>query len=218
MPTMYVAQQQFEIQRVDYAAPEASGRIGGVQAGFPLWSMVSTLGRMPVANSDEWRAFFSSMRGQTRRFIGFPLDRVLPKSYLDAGLPGGFAGDASSWSETINSDGDSLLTLNGLPASFILSQGDYIDFRYTATETAVAGLPWRALVRVVVGATASGGGVATVTVEPPVPTAVPGSAVAHVDNPGCVMAMVLDQSNLGPVDRLYSIDGGQIMAIQDIRE
>lgn len=218
MPDMYVAMEHFEIQRVDYSAPEASGRIGGVQAGFPLWSGIWTLGAMPVDNSDEWRAFISGLRGQTRRFIGRPISRPLPKAYMDDGLPGVFTGAASSWSESINSDGDSELTLNGLPASFVLSQGDYIDFRYAATEDSVSGLDWRALVRVVEGATANGSGTVTVTVEPPVPSAVPSDAVAHVDEPGCIMALVLDQTSVGPVDRLYSIREGQITGIQDIRE
>lgn len=217
MPDMYVGQQQFELQRVDYMAPEASGRIGGVQAGFPLWSAVWTLGRMPADNSDEWRAFLSGQRGQTRRFIGFPLERPLPKAYMDTGLPGGFSGAASDWSSTINADGDCELTLEGLSAAFVLGQGDYIDFRWTASEDAIVGLPWRALVRVVEGATADGSGDVTVIVEPPVPTAVPDTAVAHLDNPGCTMAIVLDQTELGPVDRLYSIQGGQITAIQDLR-
>lgn len=217
MPTSYVGQQQFELQRVDYMAPEASGRIGGVQAGFPLWLAVYTLGRMPIENSDEWRAFLSGQRGQTRRFVGFPLERTLPREYMDTGLPGGFSGAASSWSSSINADGDCELTLNGLPGGFVISPGDYIDFRYDATEDSIAGLPWRALVRSTETGTASGGGVATFVVEPPVPTAVPGSAVAHLDNPGCTMAIVLDDTNLGPVDRLYSIQGGQITAIQDLR-
>lgn len=217
MPTVGVAMQTFELQRVDYTAPEASGRIGGVQAGFPLWSATYTLTRMEIETSDEWRAWLTGMRGQTRRMIGFPLDRPLPRAYMDTGLPGVFTGAAASWSSTINADGDCELTLNGLPASFQISTGDYIDFRYDATEDAIADLPWRALVRSQESVTASGGGVATFIVEPPIPTAVPSDAVAHLDNPGCVMVVILDQTSLGPVDRLYSIDGGQITAVQDLR-
>jgi hypothetical protein len=217
MPDMYVAMEAFEIQRNDFAAPEASGRIGGVQSGFPLWSCVWTLSRMPQDNSDEWRAWVSGMRGQTRRFIGRPISRPLPKAYMESGLPGGFDGEASGWSENINADGDSELTLTGLPVGLVLGQGDYIDFRWTATEDAVSGLPWRAIVRVVEGATANGGGSATVIVEPPVPAAVPVDAEAHLDEPGCIMALVLDQTSVGPVDRLYAIREGQIAGIQDIR-
>lgn len=220
MPTLYVASQQFEVQRIDYGAPEASGRIGGVQAGFPLWSGVWTLGRMPQDNSDEWTSWLAGLRGATRRFIGYDLARLYPKLYPDGfGAFGAFTGAAASWSETINSDGDSLLTLHlgAAAAGLVLSQRDYVDFRYTATESSVAGLAWRALVRVTQGATADGSGDVTVTVDPPVPSAVPGTAVAHLDQPGCIMALVASQTSLGAVDRLYSITGGQIAGVQDIR-
>lgn len=220
MPTMYVAQQQFELQRVDYAAPEASGRIGGVQAGFPLWAGVWTLGRMTADYSDQWRAWLTRLRGATRRFIGRDLARQYPREYPDGlGGFGAFTGAAASWSQVIDSDGDAQLTLQlgAAGAGLVLSQGDYIDFRYSATESAVSGLAWRAMVRVVSAATANGSGAVTVTVEPPVPDAVPSDAVAHLDEPGCIMAVIVDQSSLGPIDRLYSINGGQILGVQDIR-
>lgn len=220
MPDMYVALQHLEPQRVDYAAPEASGRVGGVQAGFPLWLGVWTLGRMTEAYSDIWRAWLVGMRGATRRFIGRDLARGYPKLYPDGfGAFGAFTGAASSWSQSIDSVGDSHLTLHlGVAAAgLVLSQGDGIDFRYNASETAVAGLAWRAFVRVVAAGTANGSGDVTVTVEPPVPTAVPGAAVAHLDQPGCTMALIIDNSNVDAIDRLYSIRGGQIMGVQDIR-
>lgn len=220
MPTMYVVQQQFEAQRIDAQAPEASGRIGGVQMGFPLWSAVYTLGRMPEDNSDEWRAWLAGLRGATRRFIGRDLTRQYPKLYPDgfAAFPT-FTGTASGWSSTTATDGDCELTLNlgSAAAGLTLSVGDNIDFRYNATETAIAGLAWRAMVRVVEAGTADGSGDVTVTVEPPVPTAVPDTAVAHIDQPGCTMALIGSQSSLGAVDRLYSINGGAIAGIQDIR-
>lgn len=220
MPTSYVSVQQFEPQRIDYGAPEASGRINGVQAGFPLWSAVWTLGRMTEEYSDRWRAWLAGMRGATRRFIGRDLARQYPKLYPDGfGAFGAFTGTASSWSSSIDSDGDCHLTLHlgSAAAGLILSQGDGIDFRYNASETAITGLAWRAFVRVTAAATADGSGDITVTVEPPVPTAVPGGAVAHIDEPGCTMALVVDQTNVGAVDRLYSILGGQIIGVQDIR-
>jgi hypothetical protein len=218
MPDMYVGSQSFELERVDYGAPEASGSLGGVQAGFPRWLASYFFSRMPLVNSDEWRAWLSAQRGATRRFIARDIARPLPRQYMDAGaLPGGFDGECSDWSETINADGDSELSLEGLPVGLILSQGDYIDFRYDATEDAIAGLPWRALVRVVEGGTADGSGDVTVVVEPPVPSAVPSDAVAFIKDTGCIMALVLDQTSLEPVDRLYAVLGGTISAAQDIR-
>ena len=220
MPTLYVAAQAFELQRVNYTAPTADGRVGGVQAGFPLWSAIWTLGRMPEDNSDEWRGFISDQRGGIRRFIGRDLARQYPKLYPDGfGDFGTFTGAAASWSQTISSDDDAQLTLNlgADAAGLILSKGDGIDFRYDATEDAIAGIAWRAFARVTLGGTADGSGAVTVTVEPPIPDAVPSDAVAHLDQPGCVMTIVADQTNVEAIDRLYSIRGGQIVGVQDLR-
>jgi hypothetical protein len=222
-PTSGAAQQQFEIQRVDAGAPEAGGRIGGVQVGFPLWKLVWTLGNVGVDRSDLWRAFMAQIRGSSRRFLGWDLGRPYPKAYPNgfSGLTraggGSFDGTATSWSETITADGDSQQTLNGFPAGFVLNAGDYIGYGYTATESAVAGLPWSAVTRVVEGATANGSGVITATCEPPIPAAVPSDAVATVANPKCVMVLVSDQSSLNAIDRSLGIRGGQIVGVQDIR-
>lgn len=223
MPARGAAGQYFELQRVDYAAPEAGGRIGGVQAGPPLWSGLWSLTDMTVARSDEWRAFFARLRGATRRFIGRDRKRPFPKAHASGfgGMTraggGAFDGSATAWSEAINADGDSQVTLTNLPVGLVLSQGDYIGFRWTATEASVAGLTWRAMVRVDVGGTANGAGSVTVTSEPPIPSAVPAGAVAHLDNPGCVMVMVAEQSDLEPVARRGAIRGGMLAGIQDIR-
>lgn len=222
MPIPRVAMQEFEIQRVDYLSPEANGRIGGVQAGFPLWAAVYTLADMEPAESDVWRAWMANMRGATRRFLGRDLSRIYPLEYPDgfAGMTrhggGAFDGTATSWSENINSDDDAELTLNGLPSALILSQGDYIGFTWTATDDGVAGLTWHAVVRVVEGATAAAG-VVTVTTEPPLPSAVPAGAVAYLNEPKCVMALEIGQSSLGAIDRRYAIRGGQIVGVQDLR-
>lgn len=217
MPDMYVREQHFELQRIDYAAPEASGRINGVQAGFPLWEAHWSFSRMPSAWSDTWRAWLSGLRGATRRFIGRDLARPLPRQYMETGFPGGFDGECSDWSETINADGDSELTLQGLPVGIIMSPGDYVGFYYIATEDSVAGLPWRCLVRVTEGGVADAFGDVTVVVEPPVPPAVPDGATAYLADAGCIMALVLDETSLEPVDRLYAVLGGTVSAIQDIR-
>lgn len=212
MPTSGMALQEFEIARVDYSAPEQGGRVGGVQAGEPLWMASWSIGRIGAAKSDELRAWLARMRGSQRRFYGRDLARPFPKAHIDgfAGM-GGFTGTASSWSETINGDGESRVTLNGVPASLVLSYGDYIDFRWTTASEAR-----RALVRVVVGAAAIGSSI-TVTSEPPVPTLVPGAAVAHLDNPGCIMVLMSDKTKLDGVDRRLAVRGGSVVAIQDLR-
>lgn len=223
MPTDFYASQEFELQRVDYSAPEASGRMGGVQAGFPLWMGTWTIDVVGPEESDAFRAFMAQIRGATRRFLGRDRFRLYPSAYSRgfAGMTraggGAFDGSATTWSEAITADSDSEVTLNGLPAGFVLSQGDYVGFHWVATETSVAGLTWHAPVRIVTGGTASGAGSVTVTSEPPIPSAVPGTAVAYLNEPACVMAIVTDQAKLQAVGRRNAIAGGQLVGVQDIR-
>ncbi|HVM38289.1 MAG TPA: hypothetical protein VM265_07880 [Sphingomicrobium sp.] len=217
------AQQEFEIQRVDHGAPEAGGRIGGVQAGQPLWLAVWTVGKIGARRSDELRAWLSRMRGATRRLLGRDLARPYPLAHITGfarmtladGSP--FTGAAADWSETLDSEGDSRVTLEGLPPGLILSTLDYIGFKWTATEPSVAGTEWRAKVRVVEGGIADPAGTVTVTCEPPVPSCVPPGASAHLDRPACIMALITDQTRLQAIDRRLAVRGGTVAAIQDLR-
>jgi hypothetical protein len=222
MPIGGAAQQEFEQQRNDFSSPEAGGRVGGVQSGFPLWMGTWTLTDMRPEKSDEWRAFLSQLRGATRVFLGYDRKRQYPLAYTSfSGMTrsggGAFDGTATSWSESINSDGDSRITLTGLPASFVMNIGDYIGFRWTATDDEVAGLTWHAPVRAVEAKTASGGTITNITCEPSVPLAVPNTAVAYLERPSAVMRLVTDQSHLEPIARRGAIKGGTIVGIQDIR-
>lgn len=225
MPASGVAMQQFEPQRIDYAAPEAGGRLGGVQAGFPLWLAVWTIGVIGARKSDEMRGFVTQLRGQMRRFHGRDLARPYPLAYVTAGFTGmtragggSFDGSALTWAETITADDDSQLDLTGLPADFELAIGDYAGFKWTSTDPTTAGLEWRALVRVVEAATADGSGNISVLCEPAVPTCVPEGATLHFDNPSCIMALVTDQSKLDAIDRRLAVKGGTIVGLQDLRD
>ncbi len=212
------AQQTFELQRVDFLSPEAGGRIGAVSAGNPLWAASWQLGKIGVSRSDLWRAWLLRMRGSQRSFFGRDIARSFPLAYMSgfAGMNraggGAFDGAAMGWSQSIDGDGNALLTLSGLPAGLQGSVGDYVGFRWGDGDAR------RALVRLVLPASANAGGTATFIVEPPVPTlVVPGSAVAHLDRPACVMKLVPGQSELGPIDRRLSIMSGRISAVQDLR-
>jgi hypothetical protein len=224
MPADVYLQHEFEQQRIDYMAPEGGGRVNGVQAGFPLWQASYSLESiLSVDESDAVRAFVSQLRGATRRFLARDISRPYPKAHCGGfdGMTkaggGSFSGTVDDWSENITADDDSEVTLENLPAGFVLSVGDYIGFRWTATETSVAGLTWHACVRVVVGGTADGSGDVTVTCEPPVPSAVPDSATAYLDEPACVMALLVDRSSLQPQGQALTVEGGTIVGIQDIR-
>lgn len=214
LPATGAASEYFEPERVDYVSPEAGGRIGGVSAGFPLWRGVWTLGRtMSLQTSEEWRALVASLRGAQRTFYGGDYGRPLPLAYPNGftGLTraggGAFAGAASSWS--VNGTRD-VPVLNGMPAAFSLSLGDYIMWRW---ET--GGEQRRSLHRSVEAATASGAGVLTVTVEPPLPTLIPGAAVADLLNPVCIMKAVPGETKIGAKDRNRKVDG-QVVGLQEL--
>lgn len=224
MPTSGASMQEFEPQRVDYVAPEGSGRLGAVQAGFPLWLARWTIGRLGETRSDSWRAFDIGQRGATRSFLARDLRRPYPKAHIDgfagmvrAGTATAFDGSATSWSEAINTDNDSLLTLNGLPAGLVLSIGDYVGFKWDAAGAPASSHWRRAMSRVTVAGTASGTGTATITVEPPLPTVVPAAAIAHLDRPACVMRKLTEESRLEPIDRGGGIRGGLLVGLQDLR-
>jgi hypothetical protein len=121
MPTDFFSQVDFDPQRVDYGAPEASGRVGGVQAGFPLW--IATTRSTSSARTNRTRV----ARSRTRCAERPALPRPRPHPPLSQGHRGGFAGmvragggafdgTATAWSEAITADGDSQVTLHGLPA------------------------------------------------------------------------------------------------------
>lgn len=224
MPSRGAAMQEFEPHRVDYEAPEASGFQGGVQAGFPLWVGIWDLGPVGHGVSDEWRAWVASLRGAQKTFYGRDWARPFPLAHINgfAGLNraggGSFPGSALTWTQTIDGEGVAYLQLTGLPAALALSVGDYIGLKWDAGGDAAGTYRRRTLTRVLEAGTANGSGVVTVPVEPPVPTlVVPGTALAHLDNPCCVMRQVTDQTKLGPIDRRRAIKSGHIVGLQDLR-
>ena len=227
-PVTGAAQQAFEPQVNDFVTPEASGYVGGVQAGNPLWSGVWQLGKVGARGSDDWRSFMAELGGSKARFFARDLARPYPLLYAngfgamtlaDGETP--FDGAAASWSQTATDDaGNGTLALTGPPAGLILSTGDYVGFRWDAADLDDGNMARRALVRVLRG----GGGMAdaegavTLRVTPAVPTlVVPEDAIAHLDRPACVMVQLTDKSSLGPIDRRLAVTSGTLTAIQDLR-
>lgn len=220
-----IARVRFEIARVDYGAPEASGRQGGVQAGWPLWTARLEIDKSDPDSADLWQAFFDRMRGRIRRFYAIDPTRRFPKAYpfgfsglTRAGSPVAFTGPATSWSQSIDADGNAVLTLNGLPAGFPIAVRDCIGFRWDAAGAGTGNMMRRTMARAVLPATASAGGVAQVTIEPPLNTAlVPSGAIAHLDSPAVVMQLVPENSELGLIGAGGILASGSITAIQDLR-
>ena len=207
--------EHFEPMRIDFQSPSTDGTLSGVSSGFPLWEARWTLSQaMSRAASEEWRAFIASLRGQQRTFLGYDHGRPYPLQYPDGfvGLAraggGAFDGAAGSWA--LNTDRD-VLTPSGLPAGLVLSIGDYGMLRWTT-----GGEARRSLHRLIEPSTATAGGVVGLTIEPPVPTLVPGSAVFDLAKPCCVMKQVTEKTQLSERGRMGKI-GGTFAALQQLR-
>lgn len=219
-----IARVNFEIERVDFAAPEASGRQGGVQAGWPLWAARFEIDRSDPESADLWRAFISRMRGRIRRFYAGEPTRLFPLNYkggfagLTRPLGGAFDGSATGWAQAIDADSNAMLTLAELPVGFIIAAGDYIGFKWDAAGSPAATYDRRTLARAVAPAIADINGQAIVNVEPPLDTAlVPLGAVAHFDNPMCVMQLVPEGTSIGPIGQAAALAGATLVAVQDLR-
>ena len=219
-----VARVKLEIERVDFSAPEASGKQGGVQAGWPLWLGTWELDRVDRVSGDLWNAFQDRLRGRQRLFLAGDTSRPYPAAYPNgfAGMNraggGAFTGAALSWAQNIDTDGNAEIALTGLPAGLVLAVGDYIGFKWDAAGAAAGTYHRRALVRIVTPGTASAGGAVTVEAEPPINTlVVPAGAVAHLDRPMAAFKQDPEKSSLGPRGGGSSMAGGSFVAIQDLR-
>lgn len=219
-------QQGFDPQYLNYSSPEAGGRIGGVSAGNPLWIGTWSLDRVDLEDGSAVRAFLDRQRDGQRTFLGRDLLRPFPLAYPRgfAGMVraggGAFSGAATNWTQAISSEGDATLTLYGLPAGFPLAVGDYIGFKWDAAGAPAGSFTRRTLARAVEAATANGAGTISVLAEPPLPTltVVPAIAVAHFDEPACVMKLVPGESKAGVTGRGLAQSGLSITAIQELRE
>jgi len=225
MPSRGIASQEFEKDERDASASERGGRLGGVTLGFPLWSATFQLSpNLSRDMSDDWRAFYARLRGSKRPFLAYDRDRLFPRTYPDGfgsmTRVGGaaFDGSAASWSQAIDSDGEARVSLTDLPSGMVLVKGDYIGFRWDASGSPAGTHDRRTMARLVEPAVVAADGTVTALVEPPVPSAVPAGAEAHLDKPACIMRAVPGQAVLGPLDRRQKIAGGSLRALQDLRE
>ncbi len=226
MPVRGAALQYFEPQTVDFLSPEAGGRGGAIAAGSDLWAAEWQLGKMGARTSDIWRAWAARVATSRRSFVARDLARPYPLKYVLQGFAamtqadgsGPFTGAASDWSQSIDGEGEPQLTLEGLPSGMILQTGDYVGFKWDSAGADAGTYDRRALVRVDEGMWfANASGVVTVPVQPAVSLAVPATAIAHLDRPGCVMRFVPADRRVGAIDRRLAVAGGTIAAVQDLR-
>lgn len=219
MPSIGGEGLTFQPQREDLLSPETSGRMGGVQIGWPRWRLSMNLANLEFAVADEWIAFYRSRRGSMRMFLGYDLSRPYPaahaKGFRNMLTVGGqpFMGTAGGWSQTINDDGDAVLTLTTVPSGLKLGWGDYIGFKWDSADADEGDADRRFLVAVTGGGKANAAGTISVVVEPSVHDVVPPGAVAHLDNPMCLMKL-MDDTRMPRIVISHAEAGGVISAVQ----
>lgn len=219
MPEIGEVRMAFDLQRVDQGAPETSGRLGGVQIGWPRWTMKLDMTTLTFAQADRLRAWARRLRGQQRRFLGRDTWRPYPiahaggfRNMLRVG-GGAFDGTAGGWSDSLDSDGDCFLTLDDVPSGLILTNGDYIGFKWESVEG--EGYDRFALVTVdddePVRADETGS--ITVEISPVLPTMVPVGAIAYLNAPVCLMKLA-EGTQMPANERGFAESGSTIAAVQ----
>lgn len=209
MPTTGVDKSSFDIERVDFAAPEAGGALGGVQAGFPRWIMQLSLTTMSPADYELWRAWLALQRNSQRPFIAFDPDRRRPRAYPSGA---GYVATPSTWSQSIGSNGLATLTLTGLAAGQVISVGDHIGFAWGSGAK-------RTIARACETAIGTGG-TAVFAAEPPLPYFVPtvaGGCAVTLDSASCLMRLIPGETKLADIAIGYMEAGGSVAAAQDLR-
>lgn len=113
-------------------------------------------------------------------------------------IGGAFNGDAE-----INDLSDRLAPIiTGLPASFVLTAGDPIEFRSSAKV--------RSLHLIATDATADSSGIVTPTLNTPVPSGFTASHTVHFEKPSCVMMITSKSTPINLVNSTYSFEAVEV--------
>lgn len=131
------------------------GHILTASLGSRLWMGEATL--VPAKHQEllVFEARIELLLEPGASFIAYDKRVTYPKSDPTGSILG-----ASTPTLSVVNANNVDVTIAGLPAGYVLTQGDMFDFTYLSSPTR------RALHRIVAGATATGGGLATVQVVP----------------------------------------------------
>lgn len=176
----------FTLQRRIATAQHGSGSFQAAELYDPLWYMELTTPPLKPSEFDAAEAWWLTMRGGQKRFLGYDPRRCNPRAYGKTGLPAlRFDGDAFDGTALINANASSgtSLQIKDLPANFVFTVGDYIGWVNSGR---------RALHKVVEAATGNGSGVATVIMEPRISIPAAVNDVVSLVRPTCLMAVLPD--------------------------
>ena len=121
--------------RPDYGqqtSGQAGGQIRVSTIRAPLWRMSLTCPHLDRDDATAVHAVVGGMGQSIGTFFAYDLRRNGPKAD-----PGGvILGSSTVQINSLGSDGKSL-SLKGLPASYVLTRGDYVGFVYSSTKRAL---------------------------------------------------------------------------------
>lgn len=114
--------------RTETAAQLVSGVVQVTQLGMPRWKCDYTTKPMRgMAERKMWRAWLDSLEGAMQTFLGHSPMQIWPTAY-----PRGFAGINRAAGGAFPGQGEvtaittTTITMNGLPASFVVGAGDLL--------------------------------------------------------------------------------------------
>lgn len=188
------SQCSFDPSYQQVVSPTRGGLVQVANFGVDLWTMEYATDAVDYQTGLEYMSWLHSLRGGGRLFKAWHPLRRYPYAY-----PNGFGGmtragggtfDGTCTLSTIGAQRDTI-TLTTLPAGLTFRIGDMVSFPMSGGAS-------RCLVRVMEAATASGGGSATLTVEPILPAAASTGVIATLVKPWC-LAVVDAKSIKGPM-------------------
>ncbi len=163
------------------------GLVFGSERGARLWQGSIQMTVLPHADAAEIDALMSLVTGNGMAFLMYDSRSAYPR----ADPTGSILGASAPTISFVNANRADI-NISGLPAGYVLSAGDTLAFTYGSAPVRYA------MHRIVVGRTASGGGVAsTLQISPPVrTTGLAGTPVTLIKSP--MIAQVVPGSYVPP--------------------
>lgn len=199
MPSNYFAAASYDLRRYT-SRNELYGGVTQVrEQGEPRWMAQYRTAPLTEIERRTWRGFWDRLKGGLVTFLGYDPAQSVPAAYADTGImPGGYNGITSISNISANQ-----LTIGGLPAGFVLSNGDLIELaqgdNHAVHRITVANPPGTTII---------------VAVEPAVRTAVYTTPSGNLRNPGCNMIAIPDSWSY--MAEAGSYPGATFSAIQKI--
>jgi hypothetical protein len=200
-----IATVEWDIQRNDELSGDGSGDIWQAELADPIWRAVVTLGRGLHQELKTVAARIRALEGAKQAFL-----LADPLSLFPADDPDGLI--LGSAAVAIRATGNRYLAqLTGLPADYILTEGDKMQLPYGTVEA-----PRYAFVEVSRTIQASAGGLADVPVFPRLPMTLTMGTTVILKRPACAMIIQPTTHKSGTARRSVT-EGAGFTALQKKR-